>query len=224
MSIRKIITLKEVKENKTITEYIKTADNFLQSIKFTKHGDIHANVVARHAKNILMKLEFSETEGELAAIAGYMHDIGNLINRYNHEFIGAMLSLQILEKMDMELDDRITVSQAIGNHDEKTGTPCSNVAAAVIIADKCDVHRSRVRNTLSIQEDIHDRVNYAVKKANLRIFKKKKKIQLSLLVDTKIAEVMEYFEIFLSRMVICKKAAVYLGCNFELVINGSKLV
>ncbi|PIN68879.1 phosphohydrolase [Candidatus Woesearchaeota archaeon CG11_big_fil_rev_8_21_14_0_20_43_8] len=219
-----MLTVSDIRKDDTVRQLIKHADSYLESIKFTKHGEVHASNVSWHAKDILLKLGFDNREAELAAISGYIHDVGNFINRQNHEITGATLAMKLLDKLGMDLKETLDIAQAIGNHDEKSGIPVSNITAAVIIADKCDVHRSRVRSKGTIHDDIHDRVNYAVKKASLKIFKKKKIIQLALEIDTAIAAVIDYFEIFLSRMVICKKAADFLGCKFELVINGNKLV
>ena len=219
-----MLTVSDIRKDDTVRQLIKHADSYLESIKFTKHGEVHASNVSWHAKDILLKLGFDNREAELAAISGYIHDVGNFINRQNHEITGSTLAMKLLDKLGMDLKETLDIAQAIGNHDEKSGIPVSNITAAVIIADKCDVHRSRVRSKGTIHDDIHDRVNYAVKKASLKIFKKKKIIQLALEIDTAIAAVIDYFEIFLSRMVICKKAADFLGCKFELVINGNKLV
>jgi metal-dependent HD superfamily phosphatase/phosphodiesterase len=172
----------------------------------------------------MIRLGKGEKRAQLAAIAGYMHDIGNVINRDYHAQTASVMSFTILQEMGMEMGDILDVIAAIGNHDERDGTPVSDIGAAVILADKSDVHRSRVRNTDMIRTDIHDRVNYAAKSSFLRIDEANKKASLEITIDTSISQVMEYFEIFLSRMVVCRRAAQYLELQFELEINGYKLL
>lgn len=209
-----------IKKDEWVKSLIKRADNCLEAIGYTEHGFRHTALVSKNAKRILEELGFDKKEVELAAIAGYLHDIGNSVNRVNHPQSGAILAKDILVKYGMEYDDITEIISAIGNHDESFGgEPVNRVSAAVIIADKGDVHRSRVRNTKQIVFDIHDRVNYAVMHSNLRVNKEEKIIALELSVDTEISQVMEYFEIFLSRMIISKKAANFLGCRFKLEIN-----
>lgn len=190
----------------------------------TEHGFRHINLVANIAYNVLRLLGLPEREAELAAIAGYMHDMGNVVNRKGHHISGAILAYYILDDLKMPFDELFTVVSAIGNHDEGTGQPINNVAAALILADKSDVHRTRVRNINNIGLDIHDRVNYAVERSFLRVDPGEKHISLELDIDSQISPVMDYFEIFLSRMFMCRRAAEVLGCTFALEINGEKLV
>jgi metal-dependent HD superfamily phosphatase/phosphodiesterase len=191
---------------------------------FTEHGFRHLSLVSNIAYNVIRILGLSEREAELASIAGYMHDIGNVVNRRGHHLSGAILAYYILDDLGMHPDELFTVVSAIGNHDEETGQPVNNVAAALILADKSDVHRTRVRNKTNIGLDIHDRVNYAVERSFLRVDPEKKHISLELDIDSQISPVMDYFEIFLSRMIMCRRAAEFLGCTFALEINGKKLV
>lgn len=179
--------------------------------------------VAHQAGKILKRFGYSEHEIELAKIAGYMHDIGNAINRTHHAEYGALLANELLKDTDMTLEDRITVVSAIGNHDESTGSPVDVISAALIIADKTDVRRSRVRQKERSAFDIHDRVNYAALSSSLELMKDKKVIQMNLELDDSICSVMDYFEIFLQRMLMCKRASEVLGCKFKLVANGHKL-
>ncbi|HHV34230.1 MAG TPA: HD domain-containing protein [Syntrophomonadaceae bacterium] len=191
---------------------------------FTEHGFRHLTLVSSIAYNVLSRLVFSQREVELAGIAGYMHDIGNAVNRSGHHLSGAILAYYILDDLGMCSDELFTVVAAIGNHDEQTGQPVNNVAAALILADKSDVHRTRVRSKKRIGIDIHDRVNYAVERSFLRVDAEDKHISLELDIDPQISPVMDYFEIFLSRMFMCRRAAKFLGCTFALEINGKKLV
>jgi hypothetical protein len=219
-----MITIEDVKKNKEVLKLIEKADQVLGVIGYTEHGQRHCSLAANIAYNIMMRLGRGEKRAQLAAIAGYMHDIGNLINRDYHAQTASVLAFSILKEMGMELPDVLEVIAAIGNHDERDGSPVSDIGAAVILADKSDVHRSRVRNTDMIKVDIHDRVNYAAKSSFLRIDEASKKASLEIIIDTSISQVMEYFEIFLSRMVVCRRAAQYLGLQFELEINGYKLL
>lgn len=218
------ITYEEVKKNSTINAYISQADENLKALGFTEHGVAHVCKVAVTAGQILSELEYDERQIELAKIAGYMHDIGNVVNRIDHAQSGAIMSFRILDKMGVKDEDIAVIVAAIGNHDESTAFPVNAVAAALIIADKSDVRETRVRATADIEADIHDRVNYAVKKQNLMVDKAKKQIVLSLEIDTSISRVMEYFEIFIGRMTLCEKAAKKLGCEFKLVINHQEMV
>lgn len=219
-----MINLKDVESNLQVITYLKKADEYMKAIGYTEHGFRHAKIAAKIAKNILTKLNFSARQAELANIAAYLHDIGNLITRTDHGQTSAILAGQILNGMGMSFEETAEVMSAIGNHEEEYGDPVSPVAAAVIIADKSDVHRSRVRTPNMIRFDIHDRVNYAVERSTVNISVKDKKISYVIKIDTQISQVMEYFEIFLSRMIISKRAATFLGCDFELLINDVKLL
>lgn len=219
-----MITIDDVKKNKTVLKLIDKADQVLGVIGYTEHGQRHCSLAANIAYNIMIRLGKGEKRAQLAAIAGYMHDIGNLINRDFHAQTASVLAFSVLKEMGMELSDILEIIAAIGNHDERDGSPVSDIGAAVILADKSDVHRSRVRNTDMIKVDIHDRVNYAAKSSFLRIDEVNKKASLEIIIDTSISQVMEYFEIFLSRMVVCRRAALFLGLQFELEINGYKLL
>ena len=218
------ITFEEIKNNETIRTYIKKADESLRSLGFTEHSFAHVTKVGVVARDILLKLGYSEREAELAAIAGFMHDIGNVINRKDHAQSGAVMAFRILDNMNCDPEDTATIITAIGNHDEGTGVPVNAVAAAMILADKADVRRSRVRNTDMSTFDIHDRVNYSVKKSALKINEDKTIVKLKLTVDTKFGSVMDYFEIFMQRMILCRKAAEKLGLQFKLIINEQQLI
>lgn len=217
------ITYDAVKKNDTINTYIKQADANLEALGFTEHSFAHVCKVAEVAGEILAELGYDEHMVELAKIAGYMHDIGNVVNRIDHAQSGAVMSFRILDKMGADDEDIAIIVAAIGNHDESTAYPINPVAAALILADKSDVRKSRVRRLVDISADIHDRVNYAVKRQNLSINREQKKIVLSLEIDTDISEVMEYFEIFIGRMKLCKKAAEKLGLSFKLNINHQEM-
>ena len=217
-------TLDDVKKNPRVKELIAKTDEFLGMIGYTEHGERHSSLAASIAYNIMKRLKRSEREANLAAIAAYLHDIGNVVNRDYHAQSGALLAYQILVDMKLPYPDVMAVVAAIGNHDEKDGQPISDVCAAVILADKSDVHSSRVRNLEMIRQDIHDRVNYAAKSSFLRVDPEKKTISLEIKIDTSISQVMEYFEIFLSRMVVCRRAAEFLKMRFELEINGQRLL
>jgi len=219
-----MVTVEDIKENERVKAFLKKADEHLGVIGFTEHGERHANLVANIAHNILQRLDREGRGTQLAAIAGYLHDIGNVVNRNGHAQAGALLSETILRELGMPLEEITEVMAAIGNHHEEDGNPVSEIAAALILADKSDVHRTRVRNPDMIKFDIHDRVNYAVQSSFLRVNEKGKNLTLELTIDTKISSVMEYFEIFLSRMVISRRAADFLGCRFELIINGNRLI
>lgn len=219
-----MITFEDVKLNKSIATYIKRADYTLIQLGFTEHSFAHVTKVAVTAGNLLRKLGFSERKIELAKIAGYMHDIGNVVNRAEHAQSGAIMAFRLLDKMNMDADDLSVVVSAIGNHDEGTGFPIDAVSAALILADKSDVRRSRVRNTDISSFDIHDRVNYSVENSKLDIEKENNNIRLTLEIDTKYSAIMDYFEIFLDRMILCRKAAEKLGMNFKLNINGQGLL
>ena len=219
-----MLTLKDVAKDPEVVALVAEADRQLEALGYTEHGPRHARLVAKNARSILVALGTEERLAELAAIAGYLHDIGNVVNRERHERTSALLARDILLRLSMDHGETARVMAAIGNHDENTGNPVSEVSAALILADKADVHKSRVRNPEMINFDIHDRVNYAVKRSALTVRSEDRTITFDLTVDTDVAPVMEYFEIFLSRMVISRRAADFLKCRFELVINGTRLV
>ena len=219
-----MITYQEIKNNPTIREYIQRADESLRALGYTEHSFAHVEKVAVSVEYILMTLEFSDREIEIGKIAAYMHDIGNLVNRVDHSQSGAIMAFRILDRMGMNATDIATIVTAIGNHDEGTGVPVNSIAAALILADKSDVRRSRVRNHDISTFDIHDRVNYSATDSQLKISENKKEIQLILTIDTQYSSVMDYFEIFLGRMVLCRKAAETLGMKFRLLINNQQLL
>ena len=199
------------------------ADKYLEIIGYTEHGLRHTDIVSNSVYNILKKLSFSESEVELAAAAGFLHDIGNMLGRNNHHKMGAILAKEVLEELGYDLRDIIRAMRSIVMHEEDEGVIPDAIAAALILADKADVHRSRVRNPAMVTEDIHDRVNYAATESELLIDAEKKLITLSLIIDTRISQVIEYFEIFLSRMIACRKAARVLNCEFQLYINNTRM-
>jgi metal-dependent HD superfamily phosphatase/phosphodiesterase len=217
-----MISYEGIKKDEAIRTYITAADASLLALGYTEHSFAHVNKVAADAANILEKLGYSEQEVELCKIAGYMHDIGNLVNRVDHSQSGALIAFRILDNMGMEPEKIAKIVTAIGNHDEGTGVPVSPIAAAIIIADKSDVRRTRVRNPEPAEFDIHDRVNYSVTNSLLSVGDGA--ITLSLTVDTDISAVLEYFEIFLERMLLCRRAAAFLGCTFSLFINGQRML
>jgi metal-dependent HD superfamily phosphatase/phosphodiesterase len=219
-----MVTLEEIKKNPKVQLLIKKTDQVLEVIGYTEHGQRHASLAANIAYNIMTRLGRQERDAHLASIAAYLHDIGNIINRDYHAQTGAIIAYQTLSEMNMAEEDIMEIVSAIGNHDEKDGQPISDICAAVILADKSDVHRSRVRTLDMIGQDIHDRVNYASKNSFLRVDAEKKVISLEIAIDTSISQVMEYFEIFLSRMIVCRKAAEFLKMKFELEINGNRLL
>ncbi|MBE6681492.1 MAG: HD domain-containing protein [Clostridia bacterium] len=219
-----MITFDEIRKNETINTYIKKADASLEALGYTEHNFAHVTKVATDAAYILETLGFSEHDIELAKIAGYMHDIGNLVNRVDHSQSGAIMAFKILTDLGFEPEDVATITTAIGNHDEGDGVPVNPIAAALIIADKSDVRYTRVRNTDLPSFDIHDRVNYSVKKSSIKINGEKTLLKLKLEVDTKVSSVVNYFEIFLNRMVLCRKACEKLGLEFKLIINEQQLM
>jgi metal-dependent HD superfamily phosphatase/phosphodiesterase len=219
-----MITVEDVKKNEQVKLLIKKSDEILGLIGYTEHGERHASLAASIAFNILDRLKYPEKRAHLAAIAAYLHDIGNVINRDYHAQTAAILARSILSDMGMSMEDILEIMAAIGNHDEKDGQPVSDICAAAILADKSDVHSSRVRTLQEIKQDIHDRVNYAAKSSFLRVDEEKKVITLEIKIDTNISQVMEYFEIFLSRMLVCRRAAEFLGLKFQLEINGQRLL
>jgi metal-dependent HD superfamily phosphatase/phosphodiesterase len=219
-----MITIEDLKQHEKVKALIAKADQLLGEIGYTEHGQRHASLSANIAYNIMIRLKKPEKQAHLAAIAAYLHDIGNVINREYHAQTGAVLAYDILTEIGIPYQDVLEVVGAIGNHDEKNGQPVSDICAAAILADKSDVHSSRVRTLDMIKQDIHDRVNYAAKSSFLRVDEDKKTISLEIKIDTSISQVMEYFEIFLSRMVVCRRAAQYLKMRFELEINGQRLL
>ena len=218
------MTYEELLKSEEIRVYITRADESLRELGYTEHSFAHVGRVAQDAARILDSLGYSAHDVELAKIAGYLHDVGNLVNRAEHSQSGAVMAFRLLDRMSMPPEDIATVVTAIGNHDEGTGVPVNPVAAALIIADKSDVRRSRVRNTEALTFDIHDRVNYSVERSALVINDEKSEICLHLDIDTAISSVMDYFEIFLGRMTMCRHAAERLGLRFRLVINGQSLI
>lgn len=211
----------DVLASEEIRTYITRADTSLLALGFTEHSFAHVVKCAETAASLLSQLGYDERQIELAKIAGYMHDIGNVVNRDDHAQSGAIMAFRILDKMGMPPEDVALVITAIGNHDEHTAFPVNAVAAALILADKTDVRRSRVRNRDTIRFDIHDRVNYAVTAADLHLDRESGNLTLNLTIDTDICSVMDYFEIFLSRMVLCRKAAEFFSLKFRMIINGS---
>lgn len=218
-----VITLKDVKANPKVRRLIDGANEVMKAMGYTEHGHRHVGVVSSITRYILENLGTPAREVELGQIAAYLHDIGNVINRVNHPMTGANIAFTLLNEMGMPPEEIAPVLGAIGNHEELAGLPVSSISAALIIADKSDVHFSRVQNPLLETFDIHDRVNYAVQKSRVEMSDDKKTIQLTLEIDVTYASVMEYFEIFLSRMVMCRKAADTLGYRFTLNVNGTEL-
>ena len=219
-----MITLKDIKENQELDALIRGSQKQLNAIGYTEHGHRHISIVSKRAGDILEKLGYPERTVELTRIAGYMHDIGNCVNSVDHAHTGAILAYNILREMGMPIEEITEIMMAIGNHDENTGTAVSDISAALILADKSDVHRDRVVNKNLSTFDIHDRVNYAVTDADLIIDEKERKIKLKLTIDTTICPVLDYFEIFMQRTMMCKYAAKYLKIWFELIINDTKLL
>ena len=219
-----MLTYEDVKNNSAVRTYIQRADESLTALGYTEHSFAHVTAVAENAAYILSTLGYPERTVELAKIAGFLHDIGNLVNRVDHSQSGAVMAFRILDNMDCPPEEIATIVTAIGNHDEGTGVPVNAVAAALILADKADVRRSRVREKPKASFDIHDRVNYAVTDQTLKINTDKKVISLNLQIDTDICSMYEYFEIFLNRMLMCRGAADLLGATFKLTANGAKVL
>ena len=219
-----MITFDDIKNSDDIRTYISSADESLLALGYTEHSFAHVGFVAKRASDILSSLGKDERTVELARIAGYLHDIGNLVNRSDHSQSGAVMAFRILDNMGMSAGEIATIVTAIGNHDEGTGVPVNEVAAALILADKSDVRRSRVRNIDPATFDIHDRVNYSVVDSDLYINKEEKTIRLTLKIDTEIGSIMDYFEIFLGRMTLCCRAADRLGLKFKLTINEQNFI
>ena len=219
-----MITYQEIRENEEVQAYLKKGNENLGVLGYTDHSAVHCTLVAEEAGRILRELGYSEHEIELAKIAGVMHDIGNCLNRSRHAEYGAILANEILRNMDLSVEDRATIVSAIGHHDESTGGAVDVVSAALIIADKTDVRRNRIRTKVKSNYDIHDRVNYAVTESKVHINKEEMSITLNLNVDEEICTMYEYFEIFLGRMMMCRGAAEMLGMTFKLRVNGSKVL
>ncbi len=218
------VTFEDIKNNEEIKTYIIRADETLIELGYTEHSFAHVSKAAHGAHDILQMLGYDDRMVELAMIAGYMHDIGNVINRVDHAQSGAVMAFRILDKLGMDAGEVATIITAIGNHDEGTAVPVNPLAAALILADKSDVRRTRVRNRDFAKFDIHDRVNYAVEKSALVLNVERRTITLELSIDTQISSVMDYFEIFLTRMMLCRRAADYLDLTFKLDINGTILL
>ena len=218
------VTFEYIRKNPDIRTYIQRADAALKSIGYTEHSFPHVEKAAATAARILTELGYPEREIELARIAGFLHDIGNVINRVDHAQSGAVMAFRLLDRLEMPVDEICSVISAIGNHDEATAQPIDAISAALILADKTDVRRSRVRNTDFLTFDIHDRVNYAVTESKLKIEKDRSVIALNLQVDEKICSMYDYFEIFLGRMMLCRKSAEILGTTFKLTVNGRKVL
>jgi len=219
-----MITLEDIKNNEEIQELIVGAQTQLNALGYTEHSTRHISIVSSRAGRILEVLGYPAERIELAKIAGYMHDIGNSVNRVDHAHSGAILAYQILKEMGMDVKRRTEIMMAIGNHDEQTGTAVSDISAALILADKSDVHRDRVVNQNMSTFDKHDKVNYAVTNADFKIDKEKRIVTLELTIDTQICPVLDYFEIFMERTMMSKYAAKYLKIWFELIINGTRLL
>ncbi len=218
------MTYEQIKDNETIQIYIAQADKSLAALGFTEHSFAHVTRVAEMAGYILSTMGYEPRTVEVAKIAGYLHDIGNLVNRVDHSQSGAVMAFRLLDNLGFDPLEIATIVTAIGNHDEGTGVPVDEVAAALILADKSDVRRSRVRNQDVQSFDIHDRVNYSVTKSELKINEAHTLIKLKLTVDTRFGSVMDYFEIFMGRMLLCRKAAEKLGLQFKLMINEQQLI
>lgn len=224
LNLNKTVTLADVQSSTIIKTLIQKADDNLNALGYTEHGFRHCRLTSKAARRVLSELGFNEREAELAGIAGYMHDIGNIMGRREHDVSGSIMAFKILQEMGMSVEEAADVAAAIGNHDEEEGRVVSRITAALILADKSDAHRSRVRNRDIATFDIHDRVNYAVEESKLHIDAQARVITLFLRIDTAISQVMEYFEIFLQRMVMCRRAASFLEARFALIINEVDLL
>ncbi|MBQ9082809.1 MAG: HD domain-containing protein [Clostridia bacterium] len=218
------MTFEEIKRDPAIRAYIAQADVSLEALGYTEHSFAHVTRVAETAAYLLETMGYPARTIELAKIAGYLHDIGNIVNRIEHSLSGAVMAFRLLDKMDFPPEEIATIITAIGNHDEGTGVPVNDVAAALILADKSDVRRSRVRNRDIASFDIHDRVNYSVTQSELRISDDRTQVQLKLSIDTRFSSVMDYFEIFMQRMLMCRKAAEKMRLKFRLVINEQQIL
>ena len=219
-----LTSYENLRHDSEILALIESANNVLGAIGYTEHGMAHCVKTGTDAGRILSTLGYPERDCELAKIAGLIHDIGNTVNRCDHAQSGAFLAFELLRARGFSVSDVIAVTTAIGHHDEKTAAPVTPIAAALILADKSDVRTTRVRSKKTVKTDIHDRVNYAVFSSDISVMPEEKMICLTIKIDTAVCPVMEYFEIFLERMVLCKKSAAYLGCDFELIINDTRLL
>lgn len=218
------ISYKDIYNNEEIKTYIEMGNHCLGTLGYTDHSRAHAMIVAENGAKILQELGYSEKEINLCRIAGYMHDIGNAVNRHDHAHNGAIMAFNILRDLGMEPEDIAVIISAIGNHDEKTGNAVTPVSAALIIADKTDVRRNRVRTKIKANFDIHDRVNYAVFESKVEVIKEKNQIHMDINLDEEICSVLDYFEIFLDRMIMCRRGAEVLGMKFKLTANGNKVL
>jgi metal-dependent HD superfamily phosphatase/phosphodiesterase len=218
-----LLTVEILSQDLEVIAFLKRANEQMAILGYTEHGQRHASLVGNIAQNILLRLGHSERVAELAEIAGYLHDIGNVIHRDHHARASALIARDILLRLGMGFEETALIMGAIGNHEEDVGDPVSQISAAVILGDKSDVHRSRVQNPDILTFDIHDRVNYAVQRSFVRVDGDKKTITLELDIDTEVSKVAEYFEIFMSRMLMSRRAARFLGCKFALSINGNSL-
>lgn len=218
------ITYNDIRENELVIHMIDCAEETMKVMGYTEHSHVHAGRVSAAAARLMRDMGYSEREQELARITGYLHDIGNAINRQMHAQTGAAMAFSLLKDLGMPPQEIMTVTAAIGNHNEGEGYAVNPVSAAIILADKADVRTSRVRNTDVEHFDIHDRVNYAVRESKIEVLEEKKDIQLTLVIDDTISSVMDYLEIFMTRMNMCKRAAAFLGYRFKLVINGAVIL
>ena len=219
-----MITKESIRQDEAIRTYIRKADDSMGALGYTEHSFAHVTKVAQFAQDLLLALDYPQRTAELAWIAGYMHDIGNIVNRVDHAQSGAVMAFRILDKLGCDPEELSVIVSAIGNHDESTAFPVNEVAAALILGDKTDVRRSRVRNQDPSTFDIHDRVNYAVEASKTTLSEKKDAVTLELKIDSSISPVMDYFEIFLQRMVLCRIAAERLKLRFHLVVNGQNVL
>lgn len=218
------LTREMVAEDALVRAAISKGDRMLAAAGFTEHGLRHCTLVAERARKILHDLSYPQRTQELAAIAGFLHDIGNSIARHRHEQIGALMAEQILERLGMDIEERLEIAAAIGNHDEQWGEPVTDLAAVIILADKSDVHRARVRDANNLHSDVHDRVNYAVTESSVNVDAETRVISIDLSVDGQVSSVMEYFEIFMPRMKVSRIAAARLDCRLRLTENGNVLL
>lgn len=217
------ITVEQVRSDPEVVAFLQAANNALRALGYTEHGQRHAGLVGHIAENVLERLGYPQRTHQLANVAGYLHDIGNAIHRENHALSGSLMAWQMLRRLGMSVDECAIVMNAIANHEEERGNATNPVAAALIIADKADVHRSRVQNPKMEEFDIHDRVNYATTRSFVRVRPEEKVIALELEIDVNYAQVIEYFEIFLERMTMVRQAIEFLGCSFQLIINDTRV-
>jgi uncharacterized protein len=218
------VTLEAVQKDPELLAYMRMADEYLESIGYTEHGMRHANLTAHIAGNILRRLGYSDRTAEVASIAGFVHDLGNCVSRDEHWVSSAFIARAVLARMGMDYAEIAAVMNAVGNHEEDSSEPCNIVSAAVVIADKADVHETRVRNMDAAAYDIHDRVNHAAKRSFLRVDSDSRVLTLEIEIDTTEIQIIDYFEIFLARMQLCRRAATVLNAEFSIVINGTRLL